>query len=76
MSLRDVERAMIVFEYFYDKMGVFGKEMNDVAAKDDPELEEVCFSLCLLVYVSVCLSQLSMCLPAYLSACLFVCFLV
>jgi len=28
VSLRDVERAMIVFEYFYDKIKVFGPRMD------------------------------------------------
>ena len=31
MSLRDVERAMIVFEYFYDKMVLFAPLMNKKA---------------------------------------------
>jgi len=61
---------MIVFEYFYDKMDVFGPEMDDVAAGDDPEMEEVCLSLCLLVCLSVCLSvcllnPLFVCQPVY-----------
>ena len=34
MSLRDVERAMIVFEYFYDKMEVFGPRMDNMAARE------------------------------------------
>ena len=34
MSLRDVERAMIVFEYFYEKMGtVFTQLINEGAKK-------------------------------------------
>ena len=28
VSLRDVDRAMIVFEYFYDKMSLFGPRME------------------------------------------------
>ena len=65
---------MIVFEYFYDKMDVFGPEMDDVAAGDDPEMEEVCLSLCLLVCLSVCLSvEPSVCLSAYLLSFLLVC---
>lgn len=31
MSLRDVERAMIVFEYLYQMMGVFGPLMDEWA---------------------------------------------
>ena len=34
MSLRDVERAMIVFEYFHDKMEVFGPKMGKMAARE------------------------------------------
>ena len=42
MSLRDVERAMIVFKYFYEKMGTFGplidkKQQEDVEDSDDDE---------------------------------------
>ena len=40
MSLRDVERAMIVFEYFYSKMEVFGPKMDKIALKD-LEMEDV-----------------------------------
>ena len=58
---------MIVFEYFYDKMDVFGPKMDDVAARDDPEMEDVCLSLCLLVCLSV---FLPVCLSVCLSACL------
>ena len=58
---------MIVFEYFYNKRDVFGPEMKDVAAKDDPEGEEVCLSLCLLVNLSV---FLFVCPFVCLSACL------
>ncbi len=29
MSLRDVERAMIVFKYFYEKMSDFQKEAKE-----------------------------------------------
>ena len=50
MSLRDVERAMIVFEYFYDKMNIFGPKMDEMAAKINPEIEdmkEVCLPVCL-----------------------------
>ena len=48
VSLRDVERAMIVFEYFYDKMEVFGQRMDNVAARDQ--------NVCLPIFVSVCTS--------------------
>ena len=34
VSLRDVERAMIVFEYFYEKMALFAPLMNERAIKD------------------------------------------
>ena len=30
VSLRDVERAMLVFEYFYDKMDLFSPLMDSV----------------------------------------------
>ena len=39
MSLRDVERAMIVFEYFYEKIGEF--RQADVMEVLQPELDEV-----------------------------------
>ena len=38
MSLRDVERAMIVLEYFFDKMAVF-KQYMDQKAQDAHALE-------------------------------------
>ena len=46
MSLRDVERAMIVFEFMYDMMGEFGHRMDPWARgeqrhadnKDDEEV--------------------------------------
>jgi len=34
VSLRDVERAMIVFEYFHNKMDVFGPRMDKKATRD------------------------------------------
>ena len=49
MSLRDVERAMIVFEYFFDKMDIFGPKMNEMAARINLEMEdmeEVCLPVC------------------------------
>ena len=39
MSLRDVERAMIVFEYFYEKIDDF--RQADVKQVLQPELDEV-----------------------------------
>ena len=57
MSLRDVERAMVVFKYFFDKMDVFGPKMNEMAARIDREMEdmeEVCLPVCPSpVYLSV-----------------------
>ena len=41
---------MIVFEYFFDKMDIFGPKMNKMAAKIDREMEdmeEVRLSICL-----------------------------
>ena len=43
MSLRDVERAMIVLEYFFDKMAVFKQHMDWKAAQVALESDEVCF---------------------------------
>ena len=40
MSLRDVERAMIVFEYMYKMMDVFGPLMDEWAAKEQTERKE------------------------------------
>lgn len=37
MSLRDVERAMIVFEYFYDKRNIFGPLVTDWVRKNCKE---------------------------------------
>ncbi len=36
VSLRDIERAMIVFEYFLDKMHIFGPKIVEKAAKRQP----------------------------------------
>jgi hypothetical protein len=33
VSLRDVQRAMIVFEYMYDMMEVFGPRMDEYAER-------------------------------------------
>lgn len=38
MSLRDVERTMIVFEYMHTMMGVFEPLMDDWAAKEKAEI--------------------------------------
>ena len=54
MSLRDVERAMIVFEYFFGKMDIFRPRMNEILARIDREMEdmeEVCLFACLTVYM-------------------------
>ena len=59
MSLRDVERAMVVFEYFFNKMDIFGPKMDVMAARIDQErkdMEEVCLFPCL----SPCLSVISL----------------
>ena len=34
MSLRDVERCMIVFEYFFGQIKLFDKPMNDKATEE------------------------------------------
>ena len=34
MSLRDVERAMIVFEYFYERMNLFAPLINEKASEE------------------------------------------
>ena len=50
VSLRDVERAMIVFEYFISKMNIFGPPMNEWACRkqrhidNEDEDELVCYS--------------------------------
>ena len=40
MSLRDVERAMIVFKYFYEKMDIFAPLINQKQQKEEEEKEE------------------------------------
>ena len=49
---------MIVFEYFFDKMDIFGPKLNKMAAKIDREMEDmeevrlsICLSSCKLVSV-------------------------
>ena len=52
---------MVVFEYFFDKMDIFGPKMNEMARIDleMEDMEEVCLS----ISVSVCLSiSLSVCM--------------
>ena len=59
MSLRDVERAMIVFEFFYEKMqDVFTQLINERANKEYlDELCQVCeisfilFQFCYIIQV-------------------------
>ena len=40
MSLRDVERAMIVFKYFYEKMHIFASLIEEKQVKHDEESDE------------------------------------
>ena len=35
MSLRDVERAMIVFKYFYEKMNIFAPLIEEKQVEDE-----------------------------------------
>ena len=48
---------MVVFEYFFDKMDIFGPKMNEMATRINQEMEdmeEVCLPVCLSsVYLSV-----------------------
>ena len=41
VSLRDVDRAMIVFKYFYDKMNLFGPLMEKWANDHKDENKEI-----------------------------------
>ena len=41
VSLRDVDRAMMVFEYFYEKMNLFGPLMEKWAKDHQQPGEEV-----------------------------------
>ena len=43
---------MIVFEYFYDKMDIFGPRMNEMAARINLEMEDM-EKVCLFVYQSI-----------------------
>ena len=50
---------MVVFEYFFNKMDIFGPKMDVMAARIDQErkdMEEVCLFPCL----SPCLSVISL----------------
>ena len=40
MSLRDVERAMIVFKYFYEKMDIFAPLIERKQREEEEEEEE------------------------------------
>lgn len=42
MSLRDVDRAMIVFKFFYDKSKVIGEEIHKLAIKNKRSFLQVC----------------------------------
>ncbi|MCG8624366.1 MAG: hypothetical protein MJE68_20525 [Proteobacteria bacterium] len=37
MSLRDVERAMIVFKYFYEKMDIFAPLIEEKQREEEEE---------------------------------------
>ena len=39
VSLRDVERAMIVFKYFYEKMALFGPLMDEKEEQEKTQQE-------------------------------------
>jgi len=41
VSLRDVERAMIILEYFYERMNMFAPLMNEKATLEMEQLSEV-----------------------------------
>jgi len=52
---------MIVFEYFYDKMEVFGPEMDNMAAReleieDEKDEEEVSLFTVVSICLPICLS--------------------
>ena len=42
---------MIVFEYFFDKMNIFGPRMNEMVARINLEMEDM-EKVCLPVYLS------------------------
>ena len=63
MSVRDIERAMIMFEYFRDKMDVLGKKMDSKTARDLEMEEEEEVSLFISVPLSsVCDAPSLLCL--------------
>ena len=47
---------MVVFEYFFDKMDIFGPKMNEMAARINPEMEDIedPITRSLLLAISVC----------------------
>ena len=51
---------MVVFEYFFNKMNIFGPKMDEMAARINPEMEdieEVCLSISASVsLLFICLS--------------------
>ena len=50
VSLRDVERAMLVFEYFYDKMYLFGHLMDSVNAEVTQPMHMSCTQTIMFKY--------------------------
>ena len=68
MSLRDVERAMIVFEYFFSKMDLFGPKMDKMRFRDSLEMEDV-KEVCLSVFLSLCVLYVSVCSDAISTLC-------
>ena len=42
VSLRDVERAMILFQFFYDKCELFGPEIDRLNEKENAE-KKACY---------------------------------
>ena len=43
---------MIVFKYFFDMKDVFGRKMDEMATRDNLEMEEVSLSVCLPLSLS------------------------
>ena len=53
MSLRDVERAMIVFQFFYGKMDLFAPLINTKAEEEHQINKEVqCKTTCMFILIS------------------------
>ena len=75
MSLRDVERAMIILEYFYEKMHLFAPLMNQ---KAEAEMEEFTVRKCCTLYIAMHVYCYNFCLCVsnivchYISDCLFI----